>query len=53
VAWRLRRHLRDVEIFPYPPGWVLAPRGSRLSHDPRFEHVRSTKKWIVRRKCLT
>lgn len=51
VAWRLHRHLRDVEIFPYPPGWVLAPRGSRLAHDPRFEHVRSTAKWIVRRNC--
>ena len=51
VAWRLQRHLRDVEIFAYPPGWVLAPRGSRLSHDPRFEHVRSTAKWIVRKKC--
>ena len=51
VAWRLHRHLRDVEIFPYPPGWMIAPRGSRLSHDPRFEHVRSTAKWIVRRNC--
>ena len=53
VAWRLHRHLRDVEIFPYPPGWVLAPRGSRLSHDGRFEHVLSTRKWIVRKNCDT
>ena len=51
VAWRLHRHLRDVEIFAHPPGWVLAPRGSHLSRDPRFEHVRSTAKWIVRRRC--
>ncbi len=51
VAWHLHRHQRDVEIFPFPPGWVLAPRGTRLAEDPRFEHVRSTVKWIVRRNC--
>lgn len=51
VAWRLDRHLRDVEIFPYPPGWVLAPRNSRLSRDPRFDRVAETAKWIVLRNC--
>ena len=51
LAWRLHRNLRDVEIFPYPPGWVLAPRNSRLSRDPRFERVTETAKWIVLRNC--
>lgn len=51
LAWRLHRNLRDVEIFPYPPGWVLAPRNSRLSRDPRFEPVTETAKWIVLRNC--
>jgi hypothetical protein len=51
VAWHLRRHLRDVEIHPYPPGWVLAPRNSALSRDPRFERMSESVKWIVSRNC--
>jgi hypothetical protein len=51
VAWYLHRHMRDVEIHPYPPGWVLAPRNSSLSRDPRFEPMSETVKWIVRRNC--
>jgi hypothetical protein len=51
VAWRLHRHVRDVEIFPYPPGWVLAPRHSALARDPRFTTVAETVKWIARRNC--
>jgi hypothetical protein len=51
AAWRLHRHLRDVEIFPYPPGVTLAPRRSALAHDPRFERITQTVKWIVGRNC--
>ena len=51
VAWHLHRHQRDVEIFPFPPGWTLAPRNSQLSQDPRFARVAETRKWIVGRNC--
>lgn len=51
VAWHLHRHQRDIEIFPHPPGWTIAPRPSELSRDPRFERVAQTSKWIVSRSC--
>ncbi|HVL95242.1 MAG TPA: hypothetical protein VM266_05225 [Solirubrobacteraceae bacterium] len=51
VAWTLGRHLDEVEIFPFPPGAALAPKGSALSRDPRFVAVARTTRWAVRMSC--
>lgn len=51
LAWKLHRHLHDVRIHPYPPGYVFGPRFSALSRDPRFQPVAETTKWVVRRRC--
>jgi hypothetical protein len=51
VAWAVRVHLHEVEIFAFPPGTALAPHETALAEDPRFALVGETPKWIVRRAC--
>jgi hypothetical protein len=51
VAWALQLHLDEVQIFPIPPGTVIAGRRSWLSHDPRFDPVARSSEWRVLRRC--
>ncbi len=51
VAWVLHRHLGQVEIFALPPGATLAPRDSRLAHDPRFHRFAGSRRWVAARSC--
>jgi hypothetical protein len=51
VAWNLRLHLDEVQIFPFPPGTLIAGRRSWLAHDPRFNPVARSAQWRVLRRC--
>jgi hypothetical protein len=51
VAWAMRLHLDQVQIFPFPPGTVIAGRRSWLAHDPRFNPVARSAQWRVLRRC--
>jgi hypothetical protein len=51
VAWALDIHLDEIQIFPIPPGTVIAGRRSWLSHDPRFEPIARNAEWRVLRRC--
>jgi hypothetical protein len=51
VAWALGLHLDEVQIFPIPPGTLIAGRRSWLSHDPRFDPVARSAEWRVLRRC--
>lgn len=51
LAWHLGRHIEEVEIFAFPPGYTVAGRFTPLSRDPRFAKVAETRKWIVGRNC--
>jgi hypothetical protein len=51
VAWTLDLHLDEVQIFPIPPGTVIAGRRSWLAHDPRFNPVARSAQWRVLRRC--
>ncbi len=51
VAWELHLHLEQVEIFALPPGTTLAPRDSRLAHDPRFRRFAASPEWVAAQSC--
>jgi hypothetical protein len=52
VAYALRLHLFQVQIFPTVPGTVVAGRTTALGRDPRFPHVRArTAGWTVADSC--
>jgi len=52
IAWRLERHISDVDIFPEGPGSILARRPSALELDPRYPVVTKTALWTVGRRCV-
>ena len=51
VAWTLHLRLRDVDIFPLPPGGTAAPSEGALARDPRFEVVARSARWTIGRAC--
>jgi hypothetical protein len=55
VAWELHLHVNQIMSEQYGsyrlPATVLAPVGSRLSHDPRFAPLGRTDRWIVASSC--
>ena len=52
VAWNLRLHLDEVQVFPFPPGTLIAGRRSWLALDPRFDPVARSAQWRVLRRCV-
>jgi hypothetical protein len=52
VAYDLRRHLFQVQIFPAVPGTVVAANSTALARDPRFPHrLARTSGWTVANSC--
>jgi hypothetical protein len=51
LAWNLRLHVDEVQIFPTPPGTIVAGRRSWYAHDPRFNPVARSRQWRVLRRC--
>jgi MFS family permease len=51
VAWYLHMHGKDVEIFPFGPGTMLAQGSSPLSLDPRYPEFTKTRHWIIGSSC--
>jgi hypothetical protein len=52
VAYDLRLHLFQVQIFAAPPGTVAAANTTALSRDPRFPHRLARKAgWTIATSC--
>jgi hypothetical protein len=52
VAYDLRLHLFQVQIFAATPGTIAAADTTALSRDPRFPHVLARRDgWTIAKSC--
>jgi hypothetical protein len=51
MAWHLRMHADDLEVFAFAPGTIVAARGSAIGADPRFRPLAATALWVARTSC--
>jgi hypothetical protein len=51
VAWYMHVHEVQTEIFAFPPGTMVTPSFTSLSHDPRFPVIARTARWVIGSSC--